>query len=118
MATMASSNINLGAVERSGKQLGLGMQELAEILGVDQSTFYRWREGTSIPRPLARTRLTQFSELAELLRRLFAGPDLARVWLREAKPESLGGTHTPFEVMQEGRIDRVLLLLNRLAAGG
>jgi DNA-binding transcriptional regulator YiaG len=118
MTTITGDEVNLGAIEKTGAQLGLGLQELAQILGVDQSTFYRWRQGSSAPRALARTRLIQFGELAELMRRLFAGPDLARDWLRSATPASLGGTQTPLQVMAEGRIDRVLLILNRLAAGG
>jgi hypothetical protein len=118
MPIATGSDLDLGAIERTGKQLHLDLHEIATILGVDQSTLYRWRQGESTPRPLAQTRLVQFAELLELLRRLFAGPDLARRWLHEARPASLGGTDTPLAVMLRGRIDRVLMLLHTLAAGG
>ena len=118
MPTARTRDLDLGSIERTGKQLHLGLQDIADILGVDQSTLYRWRQGTATPRPLAQTRLVQFAELLELLRRLFAGPDLARRWLHESRPASLGGTDTPLAVMLRGRIDRVLMLLHTLAAGG
>lgn len=53
----------------------------------------------------------------QLLQRVFAGPDLAREWLKTAKPEMFGGQRSPIEVMREGRIDRVLTLLHFLARG-
>lgn len=118
MPSTIAPEANLAAILKASERLSLGRQELADILGVDQSTLYRWRQGASSPRGLARARLTQVEELFELLRRLFAGPDLARAWLREAKPESLGGWVTPLEMLKANRIDRVLALLNALAAGG
>ena len=118
MAIATDSGIDLGALERTGRQLGLGLQDIARIIGVDQSTLYRWRRGMSVPRAVLQTRIIQFAEMFELLRRLFAGPDLARRWIHEAKPESLGGDVTPLDVMRNGRIDRVLLLLHTLSVGG
>jgi hypothetical protein len=52
-----------------------------------------------------------------LLRRPFAGPDLARQWLFDARPTSLGSQATRFQVTRQGRIDCVLLLLHMLASG-
>jgi hypothetical protein len=118
MATATDHEIDLGTLERTGRKVGLELQDIARIIGVDQSTLYRWRTGASVPRPIVRTRLVQFGELFALLRRLFAGPDVARRWLHEARPVSLGGAHTPLDVMRQGRIDRVLLLLHALGAGG
>ncbi len=90
--------------------------DLAAVIGVDQSTLYRWRHGESVPRPLAVSRLAQLDELVQMLQRLFAGPDLARTWLKTATPEMLGGD-TPLDTMRAGRIDRVLTLLHFLARG-
>lgn len=118
MATATDHDLNLEALSVRGEKLGLQLQELASILGVDQSTLYRWRNGQAAPRALALSRIEQAQELFELLRRLFAGPDLARDWLRAATPASLGGSSTPMDVMAKGRIDRVLAVLHTLASGG
>ena len=67
---------------------------------------------------MAWSRLAQIDELLQMLPKLFAGPDLARNWVKTARPESLGGKVTPLDVMRSGRIDRVLTLLQLLARGG
>lgn len=117
MTTAMQARFDVQDLEALSTQLHLEWRDLAAILGVDQSTLWRWRRGESRPRPLAQSRLTQLGELRELLRRLFAGPDLARAWLHEAHPEMLGGSATPFAVLRSGRIDRVLTLLHFLARG-
>ena len=117
MALMTNTALDLEGLEATRGKLQLDWEELAATLGVDQSTLYRWRQRESRPRPIFRSRLQQVSELVELLPRVFAGPDLAREWLRAARPESLGGA-TPLELMRGGRIDRVLTLLYLLARDG
>lgn len=117
MTTATVRTPNLASIERTAEQLHLGLQDLADIVGVDQSTLYRWRRGLSTPRAMVAVRLIQVAELFDLLKRLFAGPDLARTWLHEATPVSLGGRATPMDIMRSGRIDRVLLVLHSLAAG-
>jgi transcriptional regulator with XRE-family HTH domain len=118
MPTTAATHPDVANLDEVRTQLQLRWEELADILGVDHATLWRWRHGEARPRPLALSRLQQFGEMTELLRRLFAGPDLARDWLRGATPESLGGTQTPLQVLRAGRIDRVLMLLHALARGG
>lgn len=117
MGTATRAGIGLKSLERANTQLRIGWADLAATIGVDQSTLYRWRNGESIPRPIARSRIVQFEELLDLLSRLFAGPELARQWLHEGKPASLAGS-TPLETMRSGRMDRVLMLLYSLATGG
>lgn len=117
MPTVARTNTDLSALRDLNEVLGLEWAEIAATVGVDQSTLYRWRQRESSPRPMALSRLAQLNELLELLRRMFAGPDLARDWLRRSKPAMLGGSKTPLEVMREGRVDRVLTLLHFLARG-
>lgn len=118
MGLITDAHIDLDALEGVRSRLRLGWEDLAAIIGVDQSTLYRWRQRASSPRPVYQSRLQQLAELVDLLPRLFAGPDLAREWLHSARPESLGGKQTPLEMMRSGRIDRVLLLLYSLARGG
>ena len=118
MATATTADVDLGVLDEAASKLKLGWSELADICGVNESTLFRWRERDNTPRALARTRLTQLTELLQLLQRAFNGPDQARVWLRDSTPDSLGGKKTPLEIMRGGRIDRILALLELLLRGG
>ena len=117
MPTAATAGVNLKGLNVLRDRLQLEWGEIADIVGVDPSTLHRWRTGESRPRPLARTRLAQVDELLQLIPRIFAGPDLARQWIRTATPEMLGGKSTPIDVMKAGRIDRVLALLQFMGRG-
>lgn len=117
MALATQHAIDLDAIERLRERLHIGREDFARVIGVNPSTEWRWRQGLAAPRGLAQSRLVQFAELGELLRRVFAGPDLAREWLATARPASLGGRDTPLDVMLGGRIDRVLASLDYLARG-
>jgi predicted DNA-binding transcriptional regulator AlpA len=116
--TTSAIGSQLEILDEVHDRLGLGWADVAAIVGVNESTVFRWKSRDSDPRPMARTRLIQLQEMMTLLRRLFAGPDLARAWLKEKKPRGLGGSDTPLTVMKAGRIDRVLMLLHTLARGG
>jgi hypothetical protein len=118
MPVTTASGTDMHALDRAHDRLRLSWADVGAIVGVDESTIHRWRSGTSVPRPMARSRLAQLQETLDLLRRVFAGPDLARQWLTEKRPRGLGGTDTPLAVMRAGRIDRVLMLLHFLARGG
>lgn len=118
MGTATTADVDLSILNQAVTKLKLHWRELADICGVNESTLSRWRSGESEPRALARTRLAQLGELLDLLQRAFNGPDLAREWLRDSKPESLGGKESPLAIMREGRIDRVLALLQFLLRGG
>jgi uncharacterized protein (DUF2384 family) len=116
MATTTGPQVDLTALERMRDAMQLDWTDLAATIGVDQSTLYRWRHGEAAPRAIALSRLAQLDELMQMLPRIFAGPDLARDWLKTAKPEMLGA-RTPLDVMRAGRVDRVLTLLHFLARG-
>jgi uncharacterized protein (DUF2384 family) len=114
---VTAAGTDLSVLERAHTRLQLGWEDISHIIGVDESTVHRWRSGTSTPRPITHARIAQFADLLEMLPRLFAGPDRAREWLNERRPDALGGMETPLEVMRAGRIDRVLTLLHFLARG-
>ena len=116
MATMTGAEMEIAGLGDFRDKLHLTWEDIAATIGVDQSTLVRWRNGESSPRPMARSRLVQIGELAQMLRRMFAGADHAREWLKESHPEVLAGA-TPLEVLRSGRIDRVLMLLHFLARG-
>jgi transcriptional regulator with XRE-family HTH domain len=117
MTTTLTPALDLKALERLREKLELDWVDLADTIGVDQSTLFRWRRGESSPRPMAWTRLEQLKELMQVLQRVFAGSDRAREWLKAAKPEAFDGEKTPLEVMKAGRIDKVLTVLHFLARG-
>ena len=112
----AGAQIDLRKLDQMRERLDLQLSDLAAIIGVDQSTLYRWRHGEATPRPLVWSRLAQLDEMMQFFHRLFAGADRAREWLHTSTPEMLGG-QTPLAVMRAGRIDRVLTLLHFLARG-
>lgn len=117
MGTTTGQHLDLRILDDFRQKLQLEWTDIAAALNVDQSTVYRWRIGEAVPRPMAWSGIAQLDELMQLMQRLFAGPDLAREWLKEARPEALGGQQTPLEVMRTGRIDRVLMVLHFLARG-
>jgi uncharacterized protein (DUF2384 family) len=117
MGTVAGHAVDLNTLEEIKQQLKLTESEFAAVVGVNPSTLWRWREQRVTPRGIARSRLAQLEELRNLMRQVFDGPDVARQWLRSARPEMLGGQVTPLDVMLSGRIDRVLTVLLFLARG-
>jgi DNA-binding XRE family transcriptional regulator len=117
MATAIAHQFDLGALDGLQRKLGLTQEELAAIIGVDYTTLYRWRKGKSVPRGVYRSQLAQLSDMLDLMQRVFAGPDVARFWLREALPESLGGDSTPMDILWQGRIDKVVNTLQFIARG-
>ncbi len=117
MTTQTANHIDLEEVDSLRQKLGLQKAELAQIIGVDQSTVYRWRQGEATPRGVYVSRIVQVQEIFELLRSIFADPDLARDWLRHSTPQSLGVKDTPIAVMLNGRVDRVLNALEFIARG-
>jgi transcriptional regulator with XRE-family HTH domain len=117
MTTAIASHFDVDEMDGLRTRLGLTNAELATIIGVDQATAYRWRQGDSSPRAVYRSQLAQLLEMQHLMQRVFAGPDLARAWLRTSLPESLGGTVTPMDVLLQHRIDRVVNTLQFIARG-
>lgn len=120
MATGTGTRIDadVAVLEDVSEKLKLRWSDIAQIIRVDESTVHRWKKGDVAPQPGARSRIAQFRELLELLARTFDGPDLARRWLKEKRPQALGGNVTPLEVMLAGRLDRVVGLLHFLGRGG
>ena len=117
MPTATRTRPNLDSLGIARETLRLEWDEIAAIVGVNRSTLHRWRTHESMPRPMAWSRLAQLEDLLQLLPRVFAGPDLARTWLTNSRPNALGGRMSPLDVMKSGRIDRVLGLLQYLARG-
>jgi transcriptional regulator with XRE-family HTH domain len=117
MPITADPGASLDSIERARELLHLELEDVAAIIGVNRSTLHRWTKRESTPRAIAWSRIAQLGDLLDMLPRVFSGPDLARTWLTQSHPESLGGRYTPMDVLRAGRIDRVLSLLHFLARG-
>ena len=97
------------------RDLGLSSETIARALNVDRRTVERWRANQSAPQGSIRARLAELVALHDQLLRMFGGPEAARAWL-EARSLYLGG-FTPIEALRAGRVDRVCVDLDGLAAG-
>lgn len=101
-------------VEDAHDVLGLTYRQIASAVGADESTLHRWRAGDSSPRSIFLSRMDALREFQqELLETMDSGA--ARAWLQTAVP-ALDG-RTPFELLEQGRIEPLTRLLIRLNLG-
>lgn len=102
----------LQIVEQVHEDLGIQLKQIASIVGADESTLHRWLSGTTPtgPRKVYRSRLAALQELYTELRDAFRTLDASRRWLHEARPAGFGG-RTPFEMLLDGKLERVTGLL-------
>lgn len=99
---------------RVEREMGLTPTELAGALGVSLRTVHRWRVGTTLPQRIARTRLTELTDLNRRLHDTFE-VEAVPVWLRA--PNRYLGNITPAEVLRLGRVDRVEAALEVIDSG-
>ena len=104
-----------GILEQLETQFGLSSGQLATAVGTTSRTLDRWRTGESFPQREARHRLDHLIALSERLDETFATPESVLAWLR-ANSTYLGGLK-PVEVLQAGRVDRVLAAIEALDSG-
>ena len=96
------------------EKAGIRGRELALMVGATPQTVSRWQQGRVDPQPdhLQRILMLEWlaSELAE-----FYEPGDARLWLF-SRHKLLDGA-TPLQLIQEGRIDDVLVVIEQLKSG-
>lgn len=93
---------------------GIRSRELALLVGATPQTVSRWQQGRVDPQPAHLERLLTLEWLASELAE-FYDPDDARLWLF-SRHRLLHG-ETPVQVIQQGRIDDVLTLIEQLRSG-
>jgi len=93
--------------------LGFENGEIARAVQADESTLYRWRQG-SIPTAVYMSRLERLDELVREIQRTIH-PEVIPVWLDRPIP-ALGGT-TAREMILAGRGETLLGMLISLNAG-
>jgi transcriptional regulator with XRE-family HTH domain len=93
---------------------GIRGREVADLVGATPQTVSRWQQGRVDPQPSHLQRLLTLEWLASELAEFYA-PDDARLWLF-SRHRLLGGA-TPAQLIQEGRVDEVLTLIDQIKSG-
>lgn len=102
-------------VERARQRFGLAYSEVAEALGVDRRTLFRYRKKLTVPSQRVRVRLEKMREIGHLLDELFEERDAALEWLYSPVPVLRG--RRPVDLVRDGELDGVLSVLAGLYAG-
>lgn len=104
--------------------LDLTYSDIADALGVDESTLTRWRNHTIEPSKTNYRKLIQLQQLRSMLERIFPDRDARREWLHEPieddLPESeLGSTRglPPYALLVEGQLDALVEDLASIDSG-
>ena len=104
----------LPGIESGSEYLGLTLKQVAQAVKADESTLHRWRSGVP-PSPVFLSRLEALDELVDEMRTTFRDIEAARRWLKRPVP-GLDG-RTPWEVVLEGRAEKLSGMLLALNAG-
>lgn len=88
--------------------------DVANLLGTRPETVSRWNQGKAFPRPDTQKNLLALEYIVDELSDIYA-PQEARLWLY-SRQKLLRGS-TPAELIQGGKIDEVLEVIERLKSG-
>jgi transcriptional regulator with XRE-family HTH domain len=102
-------------LEHLKTSLGVSNDELAQVLGTDRKTVYRWLADESFPQAHNRARLDALETLVDRLDESFKTPEGALAWLH-AENGYFGGLK-PIDALLRGRIDAVGAALEALDSG-
>ena len=108
-----SSTTTLPGIDLAREVLGLDYGEIARAVQADESTLYRWRQG-SAPTAVYLSRLERLDDLAREIQRTMR-PEAIAAWL--TRPIQAMGGATAKEVIVAGRAETVLGMLISLNAG-
>ncbi len=115
---MSESAVKQTAVARLVDDLkhygGLKGRDIANILGVSPPTVSRWSKGEGGPTIEKQTIIAELRWVAERLSDFYE-PDEARLWLQSPHPQ-LGGER-PYDLINKGRANEVLEVIERLDSG-
>jgi len=85
--------------------------DVANLLNARPETVSRWNQGKAFPRPDAEKQLLALEFIIDQLSDLYE-PQEARLWLYS--PQRLLGNKAPAELIQEGRAQEVIAVVNQL----
>lgn len=95
--------------------LGITYEELAQVVGADRKTVYRWLAHETFPQSSSRARLDQLDGLVERLDVSFKTRAGSQEWLHSTSGY-FGGLR-PIDALLRGRIDAVDAALEALDSG-
>jgi Antitoxin Xre/MbcA/ParS C-terminal toxin-binding domain len=101
----------LEVIQRKG---GMKSVDIANVLGTTPETVSRWNQGRAFPRPTAREQIVHLEYVVDQLAD-FYDPEEINLWLI-SRQKLLGGK-IPAELIQEGRIDEVIRIVEQLRQG-
>lgn len=102
-------------LEHLTTSLGISYEELAQVLGTDRKTVYRWLADETFPQPHNRARLDALEALVDRLDTSFKTPQGSATWLRSRS--GYFGDLRPIDALLRGRIDAVVAALEALDSG-
>lgn len=88
--------------------------DVANLLGTRPETVSRWNQGKAFPRPDAQKLLLDLEYIADQLSDFYEPSDV-RLWLF-SRQKLLGG-NTPAALIQDGRTDDVIAVIDQLRDG-
>ena len=96
-------------IQRANKILGLNFSEVAEALGVQRQTVYRYRKLESAPNAEVQERLAKIREISYLLSEVFIDEEAQLEWLYSPVP--LLRDRRPIDLIRKGKFDEVMSVL-------
>jgi len=96
-------------IQRANKILGLNFSEVAEALGVQRQTVYRYRKLESVPNAEVQERLAKIREISYLLSEVFIDESAQLEWLYSPVP--LLRERRPIDLIRKGKFDEVMSVL-------
>ena len=88
--------------------------DVANVLSVRPETVSRWNQGKAFPHPQTEKHLMELAFVVEQLSDFYE-PNEARLWIL-SRQRTLGG-QIPAEMIQEGKVDDLLIAINQLRDG-
>ncbi len=88
--------------------------DVANVLSVRPETVSRWNQGKAFPHPQTEKHLMELAFIVEQLSDFYE-PNEARLWIL-SRQRTLGG-QIPAEMIQEGKVDDILVAINQLRDG-
>ncbi len=102
-------------LDHLASSLGISYEELAQALGTDRKTVYRWLAEETFPRAQNRARLDELEALVTRLDESFKTQQGSAGWMHS--PSEYFGGLRPIDALLRGRIDAVDAALEALDSG-
>jgi len=93
---------------------GMKNIDIANVLGLRPETVSRWNQGRAFPQPEAERTILELEYIIDQLSDFYE-PQEARLWLF-SRQKLLNG-EKPAELIQQGRTEEVLAVINQLREG-